>query len=214
MADMLNKKTTVLLSLIITASAVNLGAVVFLKILADFKKEPMLEPGTEKLIPGAEVMGDSTEITDGGKRIIPPDRDYEEAGEEVVEVSVFFPMRSDGTERTNCAEVFPVMREVPATRRAARDALLELLVGPTGPEEKSGFYSAINPGMELNGISIQHGVAFVDFGQEFEDGVDDFCRAETIRSQIEKTLFQFSTVDELQLYVGGKTGNVFQSGGL
>jgi spore germination protein GerM len=62
----------------------------------------------------------------------------------------------------------------------------------------------------LKGIKIEGGVATVDFDKTLMDKVGGSCRVGAIRSQIENTLKQFSTIKEVIVSVGGKTEGVLE----
>ena len=138
------------------------------------------------------------------------------------EVPVFF---ENGTETTvkvffgnpvfdpgaaDCGKVYAVERKVEKTPRIGQSALGALLEGPTEEEKAQGYFSSIEPGTELRGLSIQHGVAFVDFSEALDANVAGSCRVTAIRAQIEQTLRQFPTVNEVQIYIGERSEDVLQ----
>lgn len=112
--------------------------------------------------------------------------------------------------KITCKEVFPVTRTVVKTAGVARVALAEMLKGPTAQEQADGFASMINPGVQINSLTIDKGVAKVDFDQTIQQGVGGSCRVSMMRLQIEQTLKQFSTVKSVIISVNGKTEGVLQ----
>lgn len=125
-------------------------------------------------------------------------------------VKVFFGNSLLDKNPDDCRDVYPVEREVEKIPKIGQAALEELLKGPTEEEKERGYFTSIDDETELRGLSIQHGVAFVDFNDELDDDVDDKCEAQAIRSQIEQTLKQFPTVNEVQIYIGERSKDVLQ----
>jgi len=114
------------------------------------------------------------------------------------------------TKNNDCSEVFSVKREVPKTEGVARAALTELLKGPTSEEEQAGFITSINKGVKIQKIVIKEGVAEVDFSKELNESVAGSCLVTAIRSQIEKTLLQFPTVQTVIISVNGNKETILQ----
>lgn len=110
----------------------------------------------------------------------------------------------------SCDKVFPVEREVAKTEVVARAALTELLKGATEEEEGNEFYSNINSGVKIEGLTIENGTARVDFDEQLESGVAGSCRVTAIRSQITETLKQFSTVNDVIISINGRTEDILQ----
>lgn len=116
------------------------------------------------------------------------------------------------TEKTgdDCSNVFAVEREIESTEAVGKTALQELLAGPTSEEEDQGYYTSINSGVEINSLSIEDGVAKVDFTSRLEERVGGSCAVAAIRAQIEETLKQFPGVDEVEISVEGESEAVLQ----
>ena len=110
----------------------------------------------------------------------------------------------------DCSDVYPVEREVEKIPKIGQAALEELLRGPTEEEKERGYFTSLEEGTEIRGLSIQHGVAFVDFNETLDANVAGSCRVTAIRSQIEQTLKQFPTVNEVQIYIGERSEDVLQ----
>ena len=92
----------------------------------------------------------------------------------------------------------------------ARAALMELFAGPTASETAQGYSSSIKPGVMIKSLTITNGTARVDLNQAVQEGVAGACLVTSIRTQIEKTLKQFSTVRNVIIAVNGKTDDVLQ----
>jgi spore germination protein GerM len=110
----------------------------------------------------------------------------------------------------SCTKVFPVERNVPKTEAVARAALEELLKGVTNEEKDQGYFTSINPGVQIQKLTIEDGIAQVDFDQTMEEGMGGSCRVSAIRAEITETLKQFPTVKEVIISVGGRTEDILQ----
>ncbi len=110
----------------------------------------------------------------------------------------------------SCNKVFPVEREVVKTQAVARASLEELLKGPTEKEKAEGFFTNINLGVKIQKLTIENGVAKVDFDEQLEFQVGGSCKVAAIRSQITQTLKQFSTVNEVIISINGRTEDILQ----
>lgn len=127
--------------------------------------------------------------------------------EDPISVRIHF---STGGE-TDCTRTQAVTRQIPRTQAIARSALQELFKGSTQSEQNLlGLYTAINPGVTIQRISIENGVAYVDFSDELELNVGGSCRVAAIYSQIRNTLLEFSTVNDVVLSVNGRTEDILQ----
>jgi len=110
----------------------------------------------------------------------------------------------------SCHKVFPVEREIPKTLAVARAALLELLKGPTEEEKARGFLTNINPGVKIQNLVIESGVAKVDFDEQLEFQVGGSCRVAAIRAEITETLKQFPTIKEVVISINGRREDILQ----
>jgi spore germination protein GerM len=110
----------------------------------------------------------------------------------------------------SCNKVFPVEREILKTEAVARAALTELLKGPTDTEKAQGFFTSINPGVKIQELTIENGVAIVDFDSQLEFQVGGSCRVSAIRAEITKTLEQFPTVTSVMISINGRTEDILQ----
>lgn len=110
----------------------------------------------------------------------------------------------------SCNKVFPVEREIPKTQAVARASLEELLKGPTNEEKLEGYFTSINSGVKIQSLTIENGVAKVDFDETLEFQVGGSCRVAAIRAQITQTLKQFPTVKEVIISINGRTEDILQ----
>ena len=123
-------------------------------------------------------------------------------------VDVFFPNTKDGSV-TDCANVFPITRVISQTSAVGRAALLELLAGPTKEERAQGFFTSIPAEAGLKSLVISGGVATADF-TVWMNQTGGSCRVSSIRSQIEHTLKQFPSVQEVIIKVEGNSEEALQ----
>jgi len=128
------------------------------------------------------------------------------AGEKT-SIKVFFGNSSKGAE---CEKVTLVIREVPKVATIGITTLEELLKGPTSAEQSQGFSTALNAGVKVNSLTISNGIARADFGSSLNESVAGSCRVLAIRAQIEETLKQFPTVQNVIISINGKTENILE----
>lgn len=86
----------------------------------------------------------------------------------------------------------------------------ELLQGPTKAERTEGYRTSINEGVKIQRLTIQNGLARIDFNEILEFRVAGSCRVRSIRAQIEHTLKQFPTVREVIISINGRTEDILQ----
>ncbi len=129
---------------------------------------------------------------------------------ETLTVKLFFGNSQLDPEVLDCAKNFSVERTIAKTPAVARVALAELLKGPTEAEKNQGFFTSINQGVKIQKLTIENGVAKVDFDETLERGVGGSCRVAAIASQIRETLKQFPTVSEVVISIDGRTEDILQ----
>ncbi len=110
----------------------------------------------------------------------------------------------------SCNKVFPVEREIPKTQTVARAALEELLKGPSAADKAAGYFTSINSGVKIQKLTIENGVAKVDFDEQLEFQVGGSCRVAAISAQITQTLKQFPTVKSVIISINGRTEDILQ----
>lgn len=107
-------------------------------------------------------------------------------------------------------KVFASQRQIPKTQAVARAALEELLKGITEEEKSKGFFTNINPGVKIQKLSIENGIARIDFNEQLEFQVAGSARVGAIRAQIIHTLKQFPTIDEVIISIDDRTEDILQ----
>jgi hypothetical protein len=107
-------------------------------------------------------------------------------------------------------KVFPVGRVLPKTQAVARAAVEELLKGPDEKEKAGGYFTSINQGVKIQKLSIENGIARIDFDKQIEYQLGGSARVGAIRSQITETLKQFPTVKEVIISVDGRVEDAIQ----
>jgi hypothetical protein len=109
----------------------------------------------------------------------------------------------------DCSIVQSFEREIPQTQGVGQAAIAALLEGPTDQEVDDGFSSNIPNGVSLNSLRIESRIAYADFSSELND-IGGSCRVQAITAQIQETLQQFSTIDNVEISVNGETEAVLQ----
>ncbi len=124
--------------------------------------------------------------------------------EESMMISVFFGRDGYGE------ELFEITREVGMTQQTARAALTELIGGPTEDEKEEGYFSSVNKETEIQSLSIENGTAYVDFSSHLEEDVAGSAMVSFIRNQINETLKQFESVDDVVISINGRIDDILQ----
>ncbi len=137
-----------------------------------------------------------------GQMIEEEEEPVAEDGEETV--SVYFMTVEDGQEGLTAVERTV---SVEGVELATLEALLE---GPYEEERDMGYSSAINEEVEINSLSIEEGVAYVDFSSDLDENIAGSATVMAIRGQIKETLKQFDSIDEVVISVEGETEEVLQ----
>jgi hypothetical protein len=133
--------------------------------------------------------------------------DYDPNEGEKTSIKVFFGNSSRGAE---CEDVVFITREIPKVATIGEASLKELLKGPTALEQSQGFSTEINAGVTINSLTISNGTARVDFSSDLNKSVAGSCRVQAIRAQINETLKQFATVQNVIISINGKTENILE----
>lgn len=124
--------------------------------------------------------------------------------EPAMTVSAYFSDSKRDPQATECAVAYPVTRRVTRTDAPARAALEELLAGVSLAEARNGSFSNIPHGVAVRSLVIEDGTARVDFSGELRAASSGSCRVAAIRSQVEKTLRQFPSVQRVEITVEGE----------
>ena len=126
------------------------------------------------------------------------------AGDQAKKVELVFYQTVEGQE-----EPVTVRRKLETTKNIEKETLQLLLGGPTAREEKRGIYSTIASETKLLDFEIENNIARVNFSRHLEPGGGSaWMRA--IQNQINKTLKQFDTIEEVKIAVEGKTEEILQ----
>ncbi len=129
---------------------------------------------------------------------------------ESTKVKVFYPNGIKDPQALDCEKVYSLERRVAKTTAVGQAALEDLLRGPQTQDVNNGYFSAINPGVTLQKLTIENGVAKADFSELLDVNVAGSCRVAMIRSQIEKTLKQFPTVKSVVISINGESETILQ----
>ncbi len=104
----------------------------------------------------------------------------------------------------------PVEVEVPYTQGVLRAALTHLLSLPE-TYGQSGLYNALHRAdITIGQITVQDGQALIQLSGEFRLG--GMCDAPRVQAQLEQTALQFSTVQQVSIFVNGIPLQDFLSG--
>ncbi len=129
---------------------------------------------------------------------------------QLMSVDVYFGNSKQNTNQKECGKVYPIERITEEVRPPYRSAVEQLLAGPTDKEKKEGLFTSINPGVRVNSLSVNSGIARVDFSSELTKNVAGSCKVTTIKAQIEATLKQFPDIHSIIISVNGKIDTVLQ----
>lgn len=128
--------------------------------------------------------------------------------QEFAAVKIFFGNLILDSNISDCKKVYEVERKIPKTENIVRATLEELLKGPARNEDDKGFITSINRGVKIQKLTIENGIAIVDFDQQLEYQIGGTCKTASIRSQIEQTLLQFSSVRSVLISIDGRTEDI------
>ncbi len=129
--------------------------------------------------------------------------DYLEKNEEF-SFDVFF-LLVEGGEET----VIGLKRTTTSEFQKEEESLLKLLEGLTEEEKSNGYFTAINENTKINSFFIEEGIAYVDFTKDL-DVAGGSAMVLAIYNQIEKTLLQFDTIEEVVISIEGEREEILQ----
>ena len=121
---------------------------------------------------------------------------------QLAEVSLFFI-------RAGSEELVAVPRKIQDKENIERQTLQELINGPT-VNEKDKFFSIINTDTKIQRFKVENKTAFVDFSEELKRNMAGSMQVLAVRDQIERTLKQFESVDEVIISINGRTEDILQ----
>jgi len=123
----------------------------------------------------------------------------------VITIQLFFANSERDPQGLDCSKVYPVERKIGRTGAVARAALEALLSGPSADEQARGFYTSLDPDIELRGVEVnREGEAHVNFGPALDRDLAGACRVQSAEAQIRETLLQFPTVHSVRITAGGE----------
>lgn len=96
-----------------------------------------------------------------------------------------------------------VERRQLADQPPLKQALDEVLGGPTSRELEAGFTTQIPPAVKLRGLKIKGNVAIVDLSRELEDYGGGSAKVEGIVAQLVYTATEIPGIDQAWLWVEG-----------
>jgi len=124
---------------------------------------------------------------------------------DAIKVNLYF-LRSD--EKCLIIELVPIecVIENDVVEKAVRTTLEKLFKGPTEEEkERLDLWTAIPEGTKVNTVRKVNKTIFVDFSGELQNYGGGSLNVLCIRGQIEKTLEQFPSIEEIVITVDGKS---------
>jgi spore germination protein GerM len=95
-----------------------------------------------------------------------------------------------------------------------KQALLELLAGPTAREMEAGFTTQLPPAVKLLGLKIKERVAIIDLSRELEEYGGGSARVEGIVAQLVYTATEIPGIDQAWLWIEGQREVVLGGEGL
>ncbi len=131
------------------------------------------------------------------------------ATKETIDLNVYLTNNKLNPEAT-CTKVFPIKRQILKTKEVAYVSLYQLIQGPNIGELSEGYDTGIPGQTAINSVKIINGTAYVDFDEGLEYGVSGLCRVTAIRSEIEATLKQFTSVKNVAISINGRTKDILQ----
>ena len=134
----------------------------------------------------------------------PIDENGQEETTQTANVDLYFMEVVDGMEQT-----VPIQREIDMDNWKEESALKALIQGPTDEEQDEEYSSAIDQWTQILSFEIEERVATVDFSSELEpDGWSAMVMS--IQEQINNTLTQFESIDEVMIMVEGQSEDILQ----
>jgi spore germination protein GerM len=151
--------------------------------------------------------GETPNETDGDTETVEPTETVTPEPQDDMEVTLYWVSAGENA--------LGVKRLVPRSEAVAKAALEALIAGPTDTEQTTwpAISSAIPEDTRLLGVTIEGGIAKVDFSEEFESGGGTFSVTSRL-AQVVYTLEQFPTVDGVEFYIEGTRVIEFSSEGL
>jgi spore germination protein GerM len=175
---------------------------------ADKRKNKNLNPVLDPILPDKQknLKTPSNKKDNQESKIIKEKRD---TADNVKIVKVYFLKIDEKTERTTLVSASRSIK-APAGIEAS---INELIKGPSGPEKKKGFLSAVPSGLRLKNARIFGKNVVLDFNGAIEQNAAGTILLSRI-DQIVYTATQFSSIDGVVIKINGKAKNAIGSDGL
>ncbi|MEK7376538.1 MAG: GerMN domain-containing protein [Candidatus Margulisiibacteriota bacterium] len=109
--------------------------------------------------------------------------------------------------------VLPVARGLSSGQPPEKEALSQLLKGPSGQEIQNGFFTEIPKGTKGSVISNKNGIITVNFSDDLGRYGGGTARVQALLSQIVFTLTETSGISRVKILVSGKEGVALGSEG-
>jgi len=131
-------------------------------------------------------------------------------GDKNIKLAAYFGNSLQGSS-DDCQKVFPLYRLTAKTEAIGAKSLSLLFNAFLSEEEKTaGYFSSLPEDAKLNSLDVKKdGTAYADFNGNL-NAVGGSCRVSAIRSQIESTLKQFSSVKKVIISVNGEVESALQ----
>ena len=158
---------------------------------------------TEQLNPTATItIPSATSIPQSTATQVPPILPTSTPGEQLVKI-VLIALEDNGQGGTlvGCGDsAIPINVTVPPTQGILRAALEKLFSAKQQFYGESGYYNALyQSDLQVTGVTIEQGKAVIHLtGSVVLGGV---CDAPRVKAQIEQTALQFSTVNEVAVFI-------------
>jgi spore germination protein GerM len=160
--------------------------------------------GKNEVIAPIDVNQNGTTTTPTGNTGINP-------GADSIEVTLYFTDSTDARFQTTCEAFARTTRMIPKTDAVADATLKELFKGPTVEQKGRGLEDLFHMKDEQPladsyiGVTIKDGTAIVNFHQPAMRYLSSpACMQASIKTSIEKTLKQFSTIKKIEYAIDGK----------
>lgn len=129
-------------------------------------------------------------------------------------INVFFSKKGFGGNLENCEKVYHFERKVLKTNEIEKAVLEELFKGPIESEQERGYKSFFSEETKdiLKGIEVRNRTAYVNFIdiRNLMPEVSSKCGSEQFLSEIETTLKQFSTIDNIIYLIEGDSAVFYE----
>ena len=102
-------------------------------------------------------------------------------------------------------KLFPVERKVVVGRTKEDSALKALVAGPSKEEAAKGIFSHVPPATKVKAVSVEDGIAFVNFSEELNQYGGGAEKVRSMIAQVVYTLTDLPKVKKARILVEGKS---------